>query len=77
LWDTLLVEGADASSLVHDWRIMNENPSPGVLYREICRQIPEWTAAVAQEVMEPNPFVFLDYTIMSPNTKLDILVGPR
>src|SRR5271166_3878817 len=44
---------------------------PGVVYRELCRQVPEWTALAAKEVDSPIEAGFLEYLVAEPDVDLD------
>ncbi len=38
----------------------------GVLYRELCRQVPEWSALAKREIDNPIEAAFLEYMIVEP-----------
>jgi len=46
-------------------------PLAGVLYRELCRQVPEWSALAAKEAQNPIDAAFLEYLIAEPGVDLD------
>jgi NADPH:quinone reductase-like Zn-dependent oxidoreductase len=46
------------------------NVIPGVLYRELCRQRPEWNAFAAKEIEHPIDAAFLEYLVAEPQTRL-------
>jgi hypothetical protein len=47
------------------WRAaFDRAPWPaGLLYRDLSMQRPDWTEKVRAEIMNPNPFVFLEYAV--------------
>src|SRR5579883_3201311 len=61
--------GVKDEQFIEAWRATVEQaPQPvGMLYRELCQQIPEWNAQIVDEAQHPNPFVFVDYTIYEPD----------
>lgn len=60
--------GVKEEQFIEAWRATVEQaPQPvGMLYRELCQQVPEWNAQIVDEAQHPNPFVFVDYTIYEP-----------
>jgi hypothetical protein len=45
----------------------------GILYRELCRQVPEWSALAKREIDNPIKADFLEYTIVEPWLDLSAL----
>ncbi len=64
-------EAAEAFSAA--WRAQAETVPAGVLYRELCRQVPEWSRKAAAEMDAPILFDFLEYTVLTPETALAAL----
>jgi hypothetical protein len=47
------------------WRATADKaPRPaGLLYRDLARQVPEWNQKIQGEIMQPNPYAFIDYSL--------------
>lgn len=45
----------------------------GVLYRELCRQVPEWSALAKREIDNPIEAAFIEYMIVEPWVDLSAL----
>ena len=62
----------EISDFIAAWKEANATaPLSGVLYRELCRQVPEWSALAAKEAQNPIDAVFLEYLIAEPGVDLD------
>lgn len=61
----------DAADFIAAWKATNADPLPGVVYRELCHQVPEWSALAAREIQNPIDAVFLEYLIAEPAVDLD------
>ncbi|MGA9678404.1 MAG: NADP-dependent oxidoreductase [Mycobacterium sp.] len=55
------------------WQAHAAGPVPGVLYRELCRQVPEWNQLAAAEIDNPIAAVFIEYLVTEAGTDLDTL----
>ncbi len=55
---------------VSDWQELAATPIPGVIYRELCRQVPEWSAQVSAEMEHPIDAAFLEYMVVEAGTDL-------
>jgi NADPH:quinone reductase-like Zn-dependent oxidoreductase len=55
------------------WKAAAESPRPGVIYRELCRQIPEWSALAAAEIDNPINAAYVEYLIAEPQTDLEAI----
>src|SRR6516165_7316705 len=65
---------SDIDGFVDAWTESNAASAiAGVRYRELCRQVPEWTAMVGREVENPIEAVFLEYLVGEPGVDLDAL----
>lgn len=65
---------SDIDGFIDAWTESNAASAvAGVRYRELCRQVPEWTAMVAREVENPIEAVFLEYLVAEPDVDLDAL----
>ena len=65
---------SDIDGFIAAWTESNGGRAvPGVRYRELCRQVPDWTAMVAREVENPIEAVFLEYLVAEPGVDLDAL----
>ena len=51
-------------------------PERGLVYRDLARQVPEWSARIAREIQEPNPFEFLDYAVLLPDAEVRAVEDP-
>ena len=58
---------------VRDWTSMVAEPAAGVLYRELCRQVPEWNELAAAEIEHPIGAAFVEYLVTEAGTDLDTL----
>jgi hypothetical protein len=47
--------------------------SRGILHRELCRQVPEWTALAAKEVDNPIEAHFIEYLVAEPELDLSTI----
>ena len=64
----------DIDGFIAAWKESNAASAvPGVLYRELCLQVPEWSAMVAKEMDNPIQAVFLEYLVAEPGVDLDAL----
>ncbi|GCE31887.1 hypothetical protein KDA_73710 [Dictyobacter alpinus] len=61
--------GVPAEQFIAAWQnVVASSPQPqGLIYRELCQQMPEWNAQVHDEAQNPNPYDFIDYTLLSPD----------
>ena len=60
-----------ASAFIAAWQEAAEASSTsGILYRELCRQVPEWSALAKKEIDNPIEAAFLEYLIVEPGTDL-------
>jgi NADPH:quinone reductase-like Zn-dependent oxidoreductase len=60
--------------LIAAWKEAFAVPSPeGVLYRELCRQVPEWNALAEREIDNPIKAAYLEYMIVEPSVDLSTL----
>ena len=58
------------------WKESNATtPIPGVLYRELCRQVPQWSAMAAKEMDNPIHADFLEYLVAEPSVDLDTVMA--
>ncbi|MBV8348885.1 MAG: NADP-dependent oxidoreductase [Mycolicibacterium sp.] len=64
---------AQIDEFIAAWEELNDAPVPGVLYRELCRQVPEWSAMAAKEMDNPIDATFLEYLIAEPGVDFDAL----
>jgi NADPH:quinone reductase-like Zn-dependent oxidoreductase len=65
---------ADQAAFCEAWtREANTAPAAGVLYRELNRQVPEWSQLAAREMDYPIPATLLEYLIVEPGTDLSRL----
>ena len=59
------------ASLIDAWRKAFGSHAPaGVLYRELCRQVPEWSALASKEMDNPIQAAFIEYLISEPDANL-------
>jgi NADPH:quinone reductase-like Zn-dependent oxidoreductase len=66
----------DADKFVTHWKdSVAGQATHGVLYRELCRQVPEWSALAAKEIDNPIDAAFLEYLIAEPDAKFESLPG--
>ena len=68
---------ADIDEFIAAWRELNRAPVSGVLYRELCHQIPEWSAMAAQEMDNPIDAIFVEYLIAEPGVDCAALSALR
>ena len=62
----------ETADFIAAWKESNATaPLSGVLYRELCRQVPEWSALAAKEAQNPIDAVFLEYLVAEPGVDLD------
>ena len=62
----------DIADFITAWKDANAvAPRAGIVYRELCRQAPEWSALAAKEIENPIDAVFLEYLIAEPEVDLD------
>ena len=62
----------ETDEFITAWKQANAAAAvPGVVYRELCRQVPEWTALAAKEVDSPIEAGFLEYLVAEPDVDLD------
>ena len=60
------------ASLIDGWQQTCASYSGGgVLYRELCRQVPEWSALVKKEIDKPIEAAFIEYLVAEPDTDLN------
>ena len=59
--------------LREDWRRAQEPVSNGLLYAELCEQIPEWSALAEAEMDHPIAYDFLEYAVFEPGTPFTTL----
>jgi NADPH:quinone reductase-like Zn-dependent oxidoreductase len=45
-------------------------PVDGVIYRELCRQVPSWSALAGAEIDNPIDAEFIEYLVVQPGTDL-------
>ena len=64
---------ASAERFIAAWRAHTAEPVPGVLYRELCRQVPAWNALAAAEIDNPIDAAFVEYLVTEAGTDLDAL----
>jgi hypothetical protein len=66
----------DLDTFIAAWNESNARTSvPGVLYRELCRQVPRWSAMAAKEIDIPIDADFLEYLVAEPGVDLDSLTA--
>jgi hypothetical protein len=60
--------------LIAAWREgFSTSSHDGVLYRELCRQVPEWSALAKREIDTPIEAAFIEYMIVEPWVDLSAL----
>jgi NADPH:quinone reductase-like Zn-dependent oxidoreductase len=65
---------AEIEEFVAAWKEANAASAVlGVVYRELCRQVPQWSAMAAEEIDYPIDAVFLEYAITEPTVDSDAL----
>jgi NADPH:quinone reductase-like Zn-dependent oxidoreductase len=72
---TLYRANSDAPELrdgfVSAWKLaFAEAAAPGVLYRELAQQRPDWNALAAKEIEHPIDAAFIEYLVAEPQTDL-------
>lgn len=67
----------EIDEFVATWMDLTRASVPGVVYRELCRQVPEWSAMAAKEMDNPIDAAFLDYLIAEPGVDLDTVGALR
>lgn len=55
------------------WRFHAAAATPGVLYRELCRQIPQWNQLATAEIDNPIDAAFIEYLVVEAGTDLDTI----
>jgi NADPH:quinone reductase-like Zn-dependent oxidoreductase len=62
---------ADQAAFCEAWKCdAHAAPTAGVLYRELNRQVPEWSELAAREIDNPIAATLLEYLIVEPQTDL-------
>jgi hypothetical protein len=64
---------SEIDEFIAGWKELTSVPVLGLLYRELCRQVPEWSAMAAKEMDNPIDAVFLEYLIAEPGVDFDAL----
>ncbi|GCE21546.1 hypothetical protein KDK_53460 [Dictyobacter kobayashii] len=61
--------GVAAEQFISAWQstVAQVQQPAGLIYRELCQQVPAWNAQVSDEAQNPNPFAFIDYAILRPD----------
>lgn len=62
---------SEIGEFVTAWKNSNSASVPRVVHRELCRQVPEWSAMAAKEMDRPIDATFLEYLIAEPGLDLD------
>ena len=53
--------------LISEWRKdFGSSSTEGVVYRELCRQVPEWSELAKREIDNPIQATFIEYMIVEP-----------
>ena len=64
-------ENADQAAFCEAWKRLAEHANrDGVIYRELNRQVPEWTRLAAKEIDNPIDATLIEYMIADPGTNL-------
>ena len=60
----------DSPAFIAQWRASAAVPVDGVLYRELCRQVREWSAMASPEIDNPIDAEFIEYLVAEPGTDM-------
>ncbi|MBV9350960.1 MAG: NADP-dependent oxidoreductase [Mycobacterium sp.] len=64
---------AEIDEFIAAWKELSTAPVHGVVYRELCQQVPEWNTMADKEIENPIDATFLEYLIAEPDLDLDAL----
>ncbi len=65
---------ASPADFIAAWKeVFAASSLDGVLYRELCRQVPEWSALAKREIDNPIEAAFIEYLIVEPRIDLSSL----
>lgn len=60
----------ETEQFISAWQSAAAVAVPGVLYRELCRQVPEWSELAAAEIENPIEAVFVEYLVAEAGVDL-------
>jgi len=67
---------AETARFVREWKAAcGARAEDGVLYRELCRQVPEWSRMAAKEMDNPIEAAFVEYLVAEAEVDLSKVAG--